>query len=199
MRSPEVPKKKNWYAVSKGIKIWTVLTLLIGAVDLALAFGGQIQAAVILCYLEAVCVTVLVVMMMRAYRTRPTAVSKSSIITARMFASLNRPENLLYVPTPRYFIPASVWVAVALAFGVKFIVSLGAGALIPRCALLVVMAALVVGWVQAWLTYRSIRTVESGGAAEASLLQRYKIQLRRVILTALVLTLLFCVFILLRM
>jgi hypothetical protein len=57
----------------RSIKIWTVLTLLIGAVDLALAFGGQIQAAVILCYPEAVCVTLLVVMIVRAYRTRASS------------------------------------------------------------------------------------------------------------------------------
>ena len=50
-----------------------ILTLLIGAVDLALAFGGLIQAAVLLCYAEAVCVTVLVVMIVRAYRARASS------------------------------------------------------------------------------------------------------------------------------
>jgi hypothetical protein len=73
MRSSDVPPKNENRYVSKGIKIWTVLTLLIGAVNLALAFGGLIQAAVLLCYPEAVCVTVLVVMIVRAYRARASS------------------------------------------------------------------------------------------------------------------------------
>jgi hypothetical protein len=115
-----------------------------------------------------------------------------------MFASTGRPANLLYSPTPRYFFSASAWVAVALAIGGKFALSLGAGALVPRCALLVVMAAVAVGWIQVMLTYRSIRTVHVGVSAEAALLHRYRMQLRRVIVVALGLTLLLCVVNLLR-
>src|SRR5579862_3933614 len=99
-----------------------------------------------------------------------------------MFTTLDRPASPLYLPKPRYFFSASAWVAIALAVGGKFAVSLGA--LIPKYVLLVVMAALVAGWVQVMLTYRSIRNVQIGGTAEAALLHTYKTQLRRVVSTA---------------
>jgi hypothetical protein len=118
-----------------------------------------------------------------------------------MFTTLDRPASQLYVPAPRFFFWVSAYVVIALLGAVKLLtVSVMYPRVIVASVLLaVVMLALVVGWAQAWGTYRRLRRLQCGDSTEMLLLHRYRIQSRRVGVGAASVTVLLAVINMLRM
>ena len=118
-----------------------------------------------------------------------------------MFTSLDRPASLLYLPIPRFFFWVSAYVVIALLAGVKLLmVSVWYPRVVVANVLLAaVMVALVIGWAQAWGTYRRLRRLNRGDSAETLLLHRYRVQSRRVGVSAATVTVLLAVINMLRM
>jgi hypothetical protein len=114
-----------------------------------------------------------------------------------MFEQWARPASPYAIPEPRYFIPASFSVVAAVMVDAKLLFRYAARfpilAGVPLAAMIV---ALLVLWIYVLQTYRRIRTARAtpslSADEDAALVQRYQTQMKRLMMPALSLMMLFC-------
>ena len=113
-----------------------------------------------------------------------------------MFDQLARPASPYGIPERRYFISASVYVAAALMVDAKLLYLYAARfPILAGVPLAAVMVALIVLWIYGFQTYRRIhrgRAAPSFSADEdTALVQLYNTQMKRLMIPALTLMMLF--------
>lgn len=103
-----------------------------------------------------------------------------------MFEQIARPVGPTYTPTRFNFIAASFFIAAILLTGVRWVmIATAHGEILGAALLCAVVALMVVGWVRVFLAYREIRRASYSG--DSALTQRYRTQLKRVMLPAAIL------------